>query len=192
MTSPLQIFPTGQIGGDMWIARITDAQALTAKRRSRNLSLARSFPSGRQVSVAGNSIEHRTPGFTAGGLSFARAAARANEMGIGNCRWLVVRANFLLFQAILTMRFHRSRCAAFEGADATSAQGFRRNEPNQLFAAFASCADALPLDVLKEGALLWPVDLPEAEIVLVDGGHLGAFFLRWRRMPSQRRAAGRR
>jgi hypothetical protein len=30
------------------------------------------------------------------------------------------------------------------------------------------------LDVLKEGALLGPVDLPEAEIVLVDSGHLSA------------------
>jgi hypothetical protein len=31
--------------------------------------------------------------------------------------------------------------------------------------------DALPLDVLKERALLAPVDLPEAEIVLVGSGH---------------------
>jgi hypothetical protein len=39
-------------------------------------------------------------------------------------------------------------------------------------AALAAYVDALALDVLKEGALLWSIDVPEAEIVLVDGGHL--------------------
>jgi hypothetical protein len=36
--------------------------------------------------------------------------------------------------------------------------------------------DALAPNVLKEGAFLRPVDLPETEIVLVSGGHLSVFF----------------
>jgi hypothetical protein len=31
--------------------------------------------------------------------------------------------------------------------------------------------DALPLDVLKEGLLLWPANVPEAKIVLIGGSH---------------------
>jgi hypothetical protein len=38
-------------------------------------------------------------------------------------------------------------------------------------AALAVYVNAFALDVLKEGALLRCVDVPEAEIVLVDGGH---------------------
>jgi hypothetical protein len=38
-------------------------------------------------------------------------------------------------------------------------------------AALAVCVDALTLDVLKECELVWPIDVPEAEIVLVYGGH---------------------
>jgi hypothetical protein len=39
-------------------------------------------------------------------------------------------------------------------------------------AALAVYVDALALDVFKEGALLRSIDVPEAEIVLVNGGHL--------------------
>src|SRR5262249_47195981 len=74
-------------------------------------------------------------------------------------RWLVIFA-------------HRERRAAFDGADAGGTQGFGRNEPDQALAALAVYVHALALDVLKEGPLLWSIDVPEAEIVLVDGGHL--------------------
>jgi hypothetical protein len=40
-------------------------------------------------------------------------------------------------------------------------------------ATLASYEDALALDMLKERPLLWLVDVPEAEIVLVDA-HLSA------------------
>jgi hypothetical protein len=62
---------------------------------------------------------------------------------------------------------HRGRRATFERGDARSAYGFGRNELDEFFATLASCKYALALDILKEGALLWPVDVPEAEIVLV-------------------------
>ena len=52
-----------------------------------------------------------------------------------------------------------------------SAEGFARYEPSKTFATLAGRGDALAPDVLKEGALLGAIDLPEAEIVLVDGGH---------------------
>jgi hypothetical protein len=42
-----------------------------------------------------------------------------------------------------------------------------------VFATLASYKYALALDVLKEGALLWPVEVPEAEIILVRA-HLTA------------------
>jgi hypothetical protein len=41
------------------------------------------------------------------------------------------------------------------------------------FATLAVYVDALTLDVLKERLLLWPVGVPEAEIILVDA-HLSA------------------
>jgi hypothetical protein len=66
------------------------------------------------------------------------------------------------------MFVHRSRRAAFEGAHAGGAEGFRRNEADGAFATLASYEDALALDMLKERPLLWFVDVPEAEIVLVD------------------------
>jgi hypothetical protein len=62
---------------------------------------------------------------------------------------------------------HRSRRATFERGDARSADGFGRNEPDEVFATLASFNYALAPDMLKEGAFLWPVDVPEAEIILV-------------------------
>ena len=62
---------------------------------------------------------------------------------------------------------HRGRRATFERGDARSADGFGRNESNEVFATFASYKHASALDVLKQGPLLWPVDIPEAEIILV-------------------------
>jgi hypothetical protein len=62
---------------------------------------------------------------------------------------------------------HRGRRATFECGDARSADGFRRNELDEVFATLTSYKYALALDIMKEGALLWPVDVPEAEIILV-------------------------
>jgi hypothetical protein len=62
---------------------------------------------------------------------------------------------------------HRGRSATFERGDARSADGFGRNKLDEVFATLASYQYALALDILKEGALLWPVDVPEAEIILV-------------------------
>jgi hypothetical protein len=52
-----------------------------------------------------------------------------------------------------------------------SAEGFARHEPNKTFATLAGRGDALALDVLKERALLPPVDVPEAEIIVTQSGH---------------------
>ena len=68
---------------------------------------------------------------------------------------------------------HRGRRAAFERGDARSADGFGRNELDEMLATLASYNYALALDVLKEGTLLWPVDVPKAEIMLVCA-HLNA------------------
>ena len=62
---------------------------------------------------------------------------------------------------------HRGRGATLERGDARSADGFGRNEPDEVSATLASYNYALALDILKEGPLLWPVDVPEAEIILV-------------------------
>ena len=62
---------------------------------------------------------------------------------------------------------HRGRRAKFERGDARSADGFGRNEPDRAFTTLASYRSAFALDMLKEGPLLWPVDIPEAEIVFV-------------------------
>jgi hypothetical protein len=48
-----------------------------------------------------------------------------------------------------------------------------RNEADGAFTTLAVSVDALTLDLLKERPLLWPVDVPEAEIILVDA-HLNA------------------
>jgi hypothetical protein len=61
----------------------------------------------------------------------------------------------------------------FEGADACGAKGFGWNEADGTFATLAVYVDALTLDVFEERPLLWPVDVPEAEIILVDA-HLSA------------------
>ena len=57
--------------------------------------------------------------------------------------------------------------AEFQRGDARSADGFGRNELDEVSATLASYNYALALDVLKEGPLLWPVNVPKAEIVLV-------------------------
>lgn len=67
---------------------------------------------------------------------------------------------------------HRNWCAAFDSRGTTCAERFGRHEPNDPVAALASCLEALSPNVLKEGALIGPVDVPEAEIVLIGGGHL--------------------
>jgi hypothetical protein len=68
---------------------------------------------------------------------------------------------------------HGGRCATFERGDARSADGFGRHELNEVSATLAGDNYALALDMLKEGPLLWPVDVPKAEIVLVFA-HLNA------------------
>ena len=70
---------------------------------------------------------------------------------------------------------HRRGCAAFERGDARSAHSFGRDEPDQPVAAFWQIARTLlAFHVLKEGVLLGKSrsNLPEAEVVLVTGGHL--------------------
>ena len=67
---------------------------------------------------------------------------------------------------------NRGRRAAFEGGDATGAQGFARHEPDGTVAALAVHKGALALDMIKERAFSWAVDVPEAEIILVDCSHL--------------------
>jgi hypothetical protein len=63
---------------------------------------------------------------------------------------------------------HRGWGATLERGDARSADGFRRDELDEVFATLASYNYALALDILKESPLLWPVDVPKAEIVLVS------------------------
>jgi hypothetical protein len=63
---------------------------------------------------------------------------------------------------------HRGRRATFECGDARSADGFSRNEPDAAVTAPASYQNAFAPDMLKEGPFLWPVDVPEAEIILVS------------------------
>ena len=62
---------------------------------------------------------------------------------------------------------HRGRRATFERSDARSADSFGRDEPNAAFTTPANYRNAFALDMLKEGPLRWPVDIPEAEIVFV-------------------------
>jgi hypothetical protein len=66
---------------------------------------------------------------------------------------------------------HRRGCAAFERGGARSADSLGRHKPDQPVAALTECADALALNVLEEGMLLGAIDNPEAEVVLVVGGH---------------------
>jgi hypothetical protein len=68
---------------------------------------------------------------------------------------------------------HRGRRATFQRGDARSADGFGGNELDEVSATLASYNYALALDVLKEGPLLWPVDVPKAEIMFVCA-HLNA------------------
>jgi hypothetical protein len=71
-----------------------------------------------------------------------------------------------------TIFAHYLGCATFERGGARSADSFGRHKPDQPVAALTDGADALALDVLKERPLLRAVDLPEAEVVLVTGGHM--------------------
>jgi hypothetical protein len=68
---------------------------------------------------------------------------------------------------------HRGRGATLERGDTRSADVFGRNELDEVFATLASFNYALALDMPKKGLLLWPVDVPEAEIILVCA-HLNA------------------
>jgi hypothetical protein len=62
---------------------------------------------------------------------------------------------------------HRGRRATLKRGDARSADGFGRNEPDRAFTTLASSQNAFALDMPEEGPLLWPVDVPEAEIIFV-------------------------
>ena len=84
----------------------------------------------------------------------------------------------------VTIIVHRSGCAAFERGGARSAHSFSRHEPDRLVAASADCSDAFALDVLKKGVLFGAIDLPEAEVVLVDGGHFSVPLLALAQKPS--------
>jgi hypothetical protein len=66
---------------------------------------------------------------------------------------------------------YRRGCAKFERSDARGAKRFGRHEPDGALAAIASFLDALALDVFKKRLLYLSVNLPEAEVVLVDGAH---------------------
>ena len=73
----------------------------------------------------------------------------------------------------VTIWVHRSRCAAFEGADASGAESFGRNQADGAFATLTVYADALTLYLQKQSPLLRPVDVPETEIILI-AAHLSA------------------
>jgi hypothetical protein len=75
--------------------------------------------------------------------------------------------------------FHRGRRAIFERGDTRSAEGLGRNEPYRTFATLASYQYALTLYVVKERPLLWPVDLPEAEIISVKQHLTAPTRVRW-------------
>ena len=84
--------------------------------------------------------------------------------------WRTARIQYRRLGLIIIV--NRGRRAAFEGGDATGAQGFARHEPDGTVAALAVHKGALALDMLKERAFSWAVDVPEAEIILVDCSHL--------------------
>jgi hypothetical protein len=66
---------------------------------------------------------------------------------------------------------HRQWGSALQRGYAWGAERLGRHEPNRTFATPACRGDTLALDVVKEGALLWPVNVPEAEIIVTDRGH---------------------
>ena len=67
--------------------------------------------------------------------------------------------------------FQKSRCAKFERGGAGSADSFGRHKPDRPPATLACRADALALDVHKEGAFLRAIDLPVAKIIFVQDNH---------------------
>jgi hypothetical protein len=71
---------------------------------------------------------------------------------------------------------NRGWSAVFKRASTRGADGFVQHEPDRAFTPLTDCLDASALNVLKECLFLWSVDVPEAEIVLIDGGH-------WRFLP---------
>ena len=73
----------------------------------------------------------------------------------------------------------RIRARKRKGSD-----GFSRHEPNQPLAALADCTGAFAPDMRKEGVLLGAIELPETEIVLVDGGHFSVPLLALAQKPS--------
>jgi hypothetical protein len=114
----------------------------------------------------------RTP-LSRNSLIFAIASPRAKLPNSGQKR--PSRRTTRVQKCFLTVAIfaHRGRRAAFQRGDAISADGFGRNELDQVFATLASYNYALALDILKEGPLLWPVDVPKAEIMFVCA-HLNA------------------
>jgi hypothetical protein len=71
----------------------------------------------------------------------------------------------------LSIFAYRRRSAALEGAQAASADGLGRYEPDRVLAALTNCVDALSLDMREKFALRWSVNIPVAEIVFIYGGH---------------------
>jgi len=65
--------------------------------------------------------------------------------------------------------------AAFERGKARGAERFGRHEPDNALAAATGFLDALALDILKKGSLFRSVDVPKAEIIFIDGGHVKRF-----------------
>ena len=104
-------------------------------------------------------------------LAIASPRTKLPNSGEKRPSWRMTRVqNRFLTLAIFA---HRSGSATFERGDARSADGFGRNEPDGTFTTLASNQNAFALDMPKKGPLLWPVDIPEAEIIFVCA-HLNA------------------
>jgi hypothetical protein len=143
------------------------------RARDRRMTQA-SFRASRSFAIAARSGSdatilrslRRTP-LSRHSLIFAIASPRTKLPNSGQkrtSRRMTRIQNRFLTVAIFA---HRGRRAAFQRGDARSADGFGRNQLDEVFAALTRYNYALALDMLKEGSLLWPVNVPKAEIVLV-------------------------
>jgi hypothetical protein len=146
---------------------------ISLQYRARDITQA-SFRASRSFAIAARSGSdatilrslRRTP-LSRHSLIFAIASPRTKLPNSGQkrpSRRMTRVQNRFLTVAIFA---HRGRRATFQRGDARSADGFGRNEPDEVFATLASYNYALALDMLEEGPLLWPVDVPKAEVVLV-------------------------
>ena len=66
---------------------------------------------------------------------------------------------------------HRGRGPALQRSYAGGAECLGRNEPHLAIATSAGFLQALAPDILEECLLFLTIDVPEAEIVFIDGGH---------------------